>query len=72
MEYFVEGYNSAVVDFALVPDPELRAKLNAIGTNFALEPGQLDDLVRGAHEVLQVSSGYKTFVESLGGTMPPP
>jgi NTE family protein len=66
------GYNSAVVDFALVPDAVLRAKLNAIGTNFALKPGQLDDLVKGAHEVLQTSSGYKAFVESLGGTMPPP
>lgn len=66
------GYGSAVVDFALVPDPALRAKLNAIGTNFALKPGQLDDLVLGAHEVLQTSSGYRAFVEGLGGTMPPP
>jgi NTE family protein len=66
------GYGSAVVDFALVPDPQLRSRLNAIGTNFALHKGQLDDLVLGAHEVLQHSGGYRSFVESLGGTMPPP
>lgn len=66
------AYNQAIVDFALVPDAALRAKLNAIGTNFALKPGQLDDLVLGAHEVLQQSDGYRTFVEALGGTMPPP
>lgn len=66
------GFYAAVVSFPLVPDPALRGRLNDIGTNFALQPGQLDDLVLGAHEVLQGSDDFKRFVQDVNLGTPAP
>lgn len=65
------GYYKTVVSFPLVSNAELRGRLNQIGTNFDLKPGQLDDLVTAARDVTLNSDDYKRFVADLGGTMPP-
>ena len=65
------GLYQVVVSFPLVPDDQLRGRLNGIGTNFALKPGQLDDLVLGAHQVLQGSDDFKRFVQDVGGSKAP-
>ena len=62
------GLYAVVVSFPLVSDASLRARLNAIPTNFSLKPGQLDDLVTAATQVLRCSSDYRKFVAALGGT----
>jgi NTE family protein len=66
------GYYSVIVNFPLVSDDALRKRLNDIGTNFALKPGQLDDLVAGASNVVHSSADYARFVKDLGGSLPPP
>jgi NTE family protein len=66
------GYFMTVASFPLVSDRDLRNRLNSIGTNFSLKPGQLDDLVAGASDVIRNSDDYKKFVTSLGGTPPTP
>jgi NTE family protein len=66
-------FYTVVVSFPLVPNVNgLRDRLNAIGTNFALKPGQLDDLVTGASLALRGADDYKRFVQDLGGTTPTP
>ncbi|HEX3582142.1 MAG TPA: patatin-like phospholipase family protein [Thermoanaerobaculia bacterium] len=66
------GLYQVIVSFPLVPDEKLRGRLNDIGTNFSLEPGQLDDLVLGAQEVLQGSGDFKRFVQDVTRGTPAP
>ena len=66
------GLYQVIVSFPLVPDDQLRGRLNDIGTNFSLKPGQLNDLVLGAHEVLQGSDDFKRFVRDVGGATATP
>ena len=67
----VADYYYSVVNFPLVADAQLRARLNAIPTSFALKPGNLDDLKNAAAQVLRCSGDYRKFVEALGGAIPP-
>ena len=66
------GYYKAIVGFPLVADATLRGRLNAIPTNFALKPGQLDDLTNAASDVMRCSDDYRQFVEAMGGAMAGP
>lgn len=66
------GYYKAIVSFPLVADAALRARLNAIPTNFSLKPGQLDDLTTAARDVVRCSDELRKFVETLHGTMAGP
>jgi NTE family protein len=61
----VEFY-PVILGFTSVEDAQLRNDLNAIGTNFALKPGQLELLERAARELLGASDAYQQFLQDAG------
>lgn len=55
-----------ILGFTAIPDEKLRTDVNAIGTNFALKPGQLELLERAAKELLEGSQEYQQFLKDIG------
>lgn len=60
------SFYPVVLGFTSIPDKKFRDELNAVGTNFALKPGQLELLERAAKELLAGSEEYQRFLEEVG------
>jgi NTE family protein len=62
------AFYPVILGFSGVQDATLRRDLNAIGTNFALKPGQLELLERAAKDLLAGSEAFQQFLSDSGGT----
>jgi NTE family protein len=54
-----------------IPDPELRKRLTSVPTDFYLEPGVVDDLIRAGHQLLYNHPRYRLLLENTGATVSP-
>lgn len=57
------AYYPVVIGFSSVKDPELRRRLNDIGTNFSITGAQLQDLITAGAQLLQQSDDFQQFLQ---------
>jgi NTE family protein len=59
-------YYPVVIGFSSVKDPDLRKRLNDIGTNFSITDAQLQDLMSAGSLLLQQSEDFRRFLQDAG------
>ena len=58
------------VAFADIPDPVLRARLNAIPTDFTLQPADVDVLIDAGRALLRANPDYQALLRDIGAERP--